>query len=132
MRDLKIVEFSARVRPTGRFLYASGFVNPIEPRVRIGLQYASESTQMRGLWMFQKIDVAASSSPCSPEHLDQLCPRFPQCGHKQMCPHCTSSSTTHICTDGQNWLSITHKFAEVSGRGGQYLLLANSRVLFEL
>jgi Protein of unknown function (DUF2950) len=20
-----------------------------------------------------------------------------------MCPHCTSSSTAHICTDGQNW-----------------------------
>src|SRR5208283_5385485 len=46
VRDLKIVELPAHVRPTGRFLYASGFINRIEPRVRIGLQHASEMAEM--------------------------------------------------------------------------------------
>jgi hypothetical protein len=29
-----------------------------------------------------------------------VCPRFPQCGHNPMCPHCPSSSTTHTLYRG--------------------------------
>ena len=44
--------------------------------------------------------LAASSSPRSSEEPDRVCPRFPQCGHKPMCPHCPYSSTTHTLYRG--------------------------------
>src|SRR5262245_23916088 len=43
---------------------------------------------------------AAVSSPRSSEDFVRVCPRFPQCGHTQMCPHCPSSSTTHTLYRG--------------------------------
>ena len=47
VRDVQIVELSAHVRPAGRFLNASCFVDLIETRVAIGLQRAREAAQVR-------------------------------------------------------------------------------------
>ena len=47
MRDVQIVKLPAHVRPAGRLLNASGFVDLVEPRVAIRLQRAREVAQVR-------------------------------------------------------------------------------------
>jgi hypothetical protein len=47
VRDLQIVKLSAHMRPTGRFLNASCFIDLIEPRITIRLQRARELAQVR-------------------------------------------------------------------------------------
>src|SRR5215469_9832976 len=103
----------------GDTVFASRTPGWHSPRVAAPLSpptHRAPASLPRSLCALECFD-AAVSSPRSSEDVVRLCPRFTECGHTQMCPHCPSSSTTLTLYRGSEPDAYVSEALEYKGFG---------------
>src|SRR5215472_7779964 len=120
----------------GDTVFASRTPGWHSPRVAAPLSpptHRAPASLPRSLCALECFD-AAVSSPRSSEDVVRLCPRFTECGHTQMCPHCPSSSTTLTLYRGSEPDAYQHstEFAKDRNRGSGPRGRADSRLPLNL